>query len=106
MNFYQSLTPYYDEIFPANAKARDFLASIFKQGGTLLDVGAGTGNMALDLVKEGFIVTATEPEEAMANQIREKASNHSIKVCTKTMQQIDEFAETFDGIYCIIQKIK
>ena len=67
----------------------------------MLDVGAGTGNMALYLSKEGFKVTATEPEEAMANQIREKATNHSVNVFTKTMQQLDEFEETFDGIYCI-----
>ena len=101
MNFYHSLTPYYDEIFPTNLKALDFLVSIFKQGGLLLDVGAGTGNMALSLSKKGFKVTATEPEAAMAIQIREKATNTSISVFTKTMQQIGEFAETFDGIYCI-----
>ncbi|WP_254782386.1 bifunctional 2-polyprenyl-6-hydroxyphenol methylase/3-demethylubiquinol 3-O-methyltransferase UbiG [Bacillus sp. OK048] len=51
--------------------------------------------------KEGFKVTATEPEEAMADQIREKATNHSVKVFTKSMQQLEEFKETFDGIYCI-----
>lgn len=101
MTFYRSLTPYYDEIFPTNMKAVNFLVSNFKQGETLLDVGAGTGNMALYLSKEGFKITATEPEEAMANQIREKAANHSVSVFTKTMQQLDEFEETFDGIYCI-----
>ncbi|MEH7247522.1 class I SAM-dependent methyltransferase [Neobacillus niacini] len=101
MTFYRSLTPYYDEIFPTNIKAVNFLVSNFKQGETLLDVGAGTGNMALYLSKEGFKITATEPEEAMANQIREKATNHSVSVFTKTMQQLDEFEEPFDGIYSI-----
>ncbi len=101
MTFYRSLTPYYDEIFPTNLKALDFLGSNFKQGGLLLDVGAGTGNMALCLSKRGYKVTAMEPEEAMAIQIREKADGNSISVFTKTMQQIDEFAEKFDGIYCV-----
>ena len=103
MTFYHPLTPYYDEIFPTNLKALHFLADTFQQGGTLLDVGAGTGNMALALLNKGFKVTATEPEEAMANQIRQKAKEHTnpLKVFTKTMQQLDEFVETFDGIYCI-----
>ncbi|WP_342433265.1 class I SAM-dependent methyltransferase [Neobacillus sp. FSL H8-0543] len=101
MTFYRSLTPFYDEIFPTNVKALNFLRSNFKQGGLLLDVGAGTGNMALYLAEEGFNVIATEPEKTMAQQIREKATNPSIQVYTKTMQQIEEFEETFDGIYCI-----
>src|SRR4051812_15932072 len=71
LTFYRSLTPFYDEIFPTNVKALNFLEATFKQGGLLLDVGAGTGNMALFLAKEGFNVIATEPEEAMAQQIRE-----------------------------------
>jgi glycine/sarcosine N-methyltransferase len=101
LNFYRSLTPYYDEIFPTNLKTLNFLVSNFKQGGLLLDVGAGTGNMAVYLSKEGFKVTATEPEEAMANQIHEKATNHSINVFTKTMLEIEEFEDSYDGIYCI-----
>ncbi len=103
MTFYQPLTQYYDEIFPTNPKASHFLASTFKQGGTLLDVGAGTGNMALSLVHEGFQVTATEPEETMVKQIHQKAksSPYFLKIYTKAMQQLDEFTETFDGIYCI-----
>jgi len=101
LTFYRSLTPYYDEIFPANVKALSFLESNFKQGGLLLDVGAGTGNMALFLSEKGFNVIATEPEEAMAQQIREKATNPSTQVYTKTMLQIEEFEENFDGIYCI-----
>jgi glycine/sarcosine N-methyltransferase len=101
LTFYQSLTPFYDEIFPTNSKSLHFLVSNFKQEGLLLDVGAGTGNMALNLAKEGFKVIAAEPEESMAKQIQEKASNHSITVLTKPMQQINEIDETFDGIYCI-----
>ena len=40
-------------------------------------------------------MTATEPEETMANQIREKAklSPNPLKVFTKTMQQLGEFID-------------
>jgi glycine/sarcosine N-methyltransferase len=101
LTFYSPLTPYYDEIFPTNVKAINFLKSNFKQGSLLLDVGAGTGSMALGLVEDGFNVIATEPEEAMAQQIREKAVNTSTQVFTKGMLQVAEFEETFDGIYCV-----
>jgi glycine/sarcosine N-methyltransferase len=101
LTFYRSLTPFYDEIFPTNAKALTFLKSNFKQGSLLLDVGAGTGSMALGLVDEGFNVIATEPEESMAQQIREKAASTPIQVFTKGMLQVEEIEDTFDGIYCI-----
>lgn len=101
MTFYEPLTPYYDEIFPANPKALHFLASTFTSGGVLLDVGAGTGNMAIALLHEGFKVTAMEPEKTMAQQMQEKAKTLPLKISTKTMQQLDEYPEKFDGIYCI-----
>lgn len=103
MSFYKILTPYYDQIFPANKNTQQFISANFQKGGKILDVGAGTGNMALALANEGFIVTATEPEERMAEEIRKKAlaRNISLNVETKTMQQLAQFADTYDGIYCI-----
>lgn len=103
MPFYKSLTPYYDEIFPANEKAMHFLAERFKKDGHILDVGAGTGNMALALAKRGFHLTAAEPEEIMAEQIEQKAQlmQLPITVSTKTMQQLNQLDEMYDGIYCI-----
>ncbi|MBP2242801.1 SAM-dependent methyltransferase [Cytobacillus eiseniae] len=103
MSFYKTLTPFYDQIFPANTLTEQFLSSHLLKNGNILDVGAGTGNMAITLSKDGFTLTATEPEKKMANEIRSKAvaENLQIKVDTKSMQEIDEFLEPFDGIYCI-----
>ena len=89
------------KFFLLNVKALNFLVSNFQQGGLLLDVGAGTGNMALYLSKEGFKVYSHGTRGSNGNQIREKATNPSVNVFTKTMLQLDEFEETFDGIYCI-----
>lgn len=75
MSFYKTLTPYYDDIFPTNEKTLAFLASHFKEGATVLDVGARTGNMAVSLAQQGFHVTAMEPEQGMAEQIRLKAKS-------------------------------
>ncbi|WP_256242163.1 bifunctional 2-polyprenyl-6-hydroxyphenol methylase/3-demethylubiquinol 3-O-methyltransferase UbiG [Bacillus sp. V3B] len=103
MSFYKTLTPFYDSIFPANERAITFLASHFKKGGSLLDVGAGTGNMAIALSQQGFQVTATEPELGMVEQIRLKAQScqNPVKIASKTMEQLNEGEETYDGIYCI-----
>lgn len=103
MSFYKLLTPYFDQIFPTNKNTQHFLSTHLRKGGKILDVGAGTGNMALALAKEGFTVTATEPEERMAEEIRIKALAETISLTieTKAMQQLDGFTETYDGIYCI-----
>lgn len=103
MTFYKTLTPYYDQIFPANEKTVHFLSSHFNKGSHLLDVGAGTGNMALALVNNGYKVTATEPEEMMTTEIRKKAEavSDQLKILNTPMQQINELTDHFDGIYCI-----
>ncbi|MGM9949951.1 MAG: class I SAM-dependent methyltransferase [Lysinibacillus sp.] len=103
MSFYKTLTPYYDDIFPANEKTVAFLASHFQEGVSVLDVGAGTGNMAIALAQQGFRVTAMEPEEGMAKQIQLKAQAQQlpITVTTNTMQQIGALEGTYQGIYCI-----
>lgn len=43
MTFYQVLSPYYNEIFPANEKQINFITSYLEKGHSVLDVGAGTG---------------------------------------------------------------
>ncbi|MEH6944503.1 class I SAM-dependent methyltransferase [Bacillus sp. JJ722] len=103
MPFYKTLTPYYDDIFPTNERTLSFLTSHFKEGGTILDIGAGTGNMAISLSHQDFHVTAAEPEVDMAKQILLKAEScqYPITVTTNTMQQIGELEGSYDGIYCI-----
>ena len=103
MTFYQTLTPFYDEIFPANEKTVAFLESFFQKGNSILDVGAGTGNMAIALAKKGFSLTATEPEEQMAKIIQQKAQSQNlrIEVTTKMMQELNLLDQMFQGIYCI-----
>jgi len=101
--FYEILTPYYDEIFPANDKQISFLSSCFPEASTLLDMGAGTGNSAIALAKAGYNLTAAEPEHSMISRIKEKAEREElhIKVIQNSMQQISRLNENFDGIYCI-----
>ena len=103
MAFYESLAPFYDEIFPVNVTACDFLLSFFEKADLVLDVGAGTGNMAIALAKKGLRVIAAEPDVTMADYIRQKAveENVTIPVHIKAMQGMDQITEKVNGIYCI-----
>lgn len=102
--FYEVLTPYYDELFPVNDKQISFLSSCFPLSSQLLDIGAGTGNTAIALAELGYQLTASEPEPSMTIRIKDKLDHNKkihINVSQHHMQQIDQFNESFDGIYCI-----
>lgn len=103
MSFYQSFASYYDRIFPLNPTALSFVSSHFQSGESLLDIGAGTGNMAIALAEKEMNVTASEPDETMAESIRSKTDMKglTVSVQTKSMEQINEFQNNFDGIICI-----
>ena len=103
MSFYKNLASYYDRIFPLNQIALSFISKYFHEGTVVLDMGAGSENMAIALAEKGLHVTASEPEETMVGSIRHKSDlkELSVNVHTKLMEQIGEFQESFDGIVCI-----
>jgi glycine/sarcosine N-methyltransferase len=101
--FYHDLASTYDQIFPLNPIAFSFISRYFQEGNSVLDMGAGTGNMDIALAEMGLEVTASEPEETMAESIKKKAESKGLllSVHTKSMEEIDTFQENFDGILCI-----
>jgi glycine/sarcosine N-methyltransferase len=103
LSFYNELSTYYDQIFPFNQTAYSFVSQYFHEGNSILDMGAGTGTMAIALAEKGLQVIASEPEETMAETIKKKAKSKglTLSVYTKSMDEIEEFQEQFDGILCI-----
>lgn len=103
MAFYQSISSHYDKIFPLNNVAFTFISTHFKQGEKILDMGAGTGNLALALVEAGFDVVASEPDLAMMENIKQKCHSKgvSLSVHSKSMEQLTEFNDSYDGIICV-----
>ena len=51
MGFYESISAYYDDIFPASETAVIFLDSLTKPEGRMLDLACGTGGHALGLAQ-------------------------------------------------------
>jgi SAM-dependent methyltransferase len=75
MGFYESIAEYYDDIFPLDEAQVDFVKGACPPPYArreILDVGCGTGNLAVALAREGFRVTAVDLDQAMVEKAAEK----------------------------------
>ncbi len=52
----------------------DFYAGLAPAGGRVLDVGAGTGRLCIDLARRGFLTGGLEPAASMLDQARRKVA--------------------------------
>ncbi|WP_176814211.1 class I SAM-dependent methyltransferase [Pseudomonas sp. NFACC13-1] len=69
--------------------------SMLPSGGTVLDLGCGTGRDIKHFLEAGFIVEGVEPSLAMANCARSKTG---AKIFDLAAEQI-AFVEKYDGIW-------
>jgi len=68
MLYSQGVAPFYDLFGNPDEppdEAASFVASFAAAGASVLDIGAGTGTMAIALAEAGFRVTALEPDPEM-----------------------------------------
>ena len=75
MDFYSSISGYYDEIFPLNPAQVRFIESYFESpfhNINILDAGCGTGVLALELTRMGFNVHAIDYEARMIDNAKNK----------------------------------
>jgi SAM-dependent methyltransferase len=66
----------------------DLIAILPAPGGTVLDIGAGSGRDAAWLAAKGFDVVAVEPSEAMLAQAREKHASSRIQWLSDTLPDL------------------
>lgn len=100
MSFYDTLSKYYDTIFPLNSYTLSMLEKNLKGKKTLLDIACGSGTYSIELEKLGHKVTAIDLDVEMIEKARKK-SNGSIEYITMNMLDIDKINGKFDGIFCI-----
>jgi glycine/sarcosine N-methyltransferase len=72
--FYESIAEWYDFIFPADPVHVRFIGGRFKPPeGKILDIGCGTGSLAVALGREGYDVTGIDLDSEMVRLARIKA---------------------------------
>ncbi len=102
MGFYQALSRYYDELFPASPQTCDFLERFLRPGGSALDVACGTGNYACALAQRGYRVVGVDLDAEMIKRALEKVSGSNPRFLKGDMLKVREILfESFDLVYCI-----
>ncbi len=103
MKFYSEIASAYDEIFPLQLPQYKFVAKNISANSSILDIGCGTGNLAIKLAQNNFSVHAFDSDEAMLNHAKQKAfAIQNIHFYNLTMQNFSEkFSDIrFHGILC------
>jgi len=106
MDFYSSITEFYNYIFPLNKTQVEFVRDSFK--GTLnlslLDIGCGTGNLTVELSKIFNKSVGIDLDKTMLRRAEENISekNGDLKFMNLDMLKIDTAfpINSFDVIVC------
>ncbi len=106
MAFYQSISEYYDHIFPLNNLQTGFVTGSFDAGSELkiLDIGCGTGSLSIALASCFKKVIGIDPDTDMLSIAENKADNKLKNLSFEALGMLDigeHFQKnTFDGILC------
>lgn len=101
-------TAFYDLVTEADASIAgdiDLYASLLPAGGTVLELGAGTGRIALALAQRGFRVTGLDISPAMLAQAKVKRAALGSEVAdrvkfVKADMTTFDLGRTFDAVIC------
>jgi glycine/sarcosine N-methyltransferase len=106
MSFYESIVDHYDHIFPFDDAQVEYVKTSIiplSQHTTILDIGCGTGSLAISLGRGGFDVVGIDLDIAMID----KAAQKSHGLTNVSFRQMDlrdiarEFSpSSFDAILC------
>lgn len=103
MNFYEQLSLYYDEVFPASKEEMTFIASCFSGCTALLDLGCGTGNKTVHLAGPGRRILGIDLDAGMIEQARKTHAFSGMDYAVMDMAKAPELLPqaSFDGALCL-----
>lgn len=109
-NSYKNFPVFYDLLYQRYLKSvPDFVALVKEntpKGGSILDLAAGTGEVTIPLLKNGFKVISLDISKGMLKELKLKAEKLGLKnyhVITLDMRRVN-YREKFDSV-CIRQAI-
>jgi glycine/sarcosine N-methyltransferase len=104
MDFYQSISAYYDRIFPMDPKTLSFIDSRARPGSRILDIACGTGGYSIALAERGHRVTGIDLDRAMIRHARSKARDPDGMADFRVMDMLSMTADLDPGfglVFCI-----
>ena len=96
---YHHIATIYDQIFPIKPELIAFLTKRVPKG-NLLDLGCGSGQLAIELAKRGYQVTGLDLSEDMIAYARSKDLLHTVNFTVGDFQA-DIPNEMYDGIFLL-----
>ena len=102
-DFYSDISSEYDEVFKSNQAQVNFINSFSKNKSKVLEVGCGTGSLALMLKDEFNKISAIDLNSDMVSIAKEKDAENSVDFRTLSMLDLDDaFVEdSFEIVSCI-----
>ncbi|MCP3933634.1 MAG: class I SAM-dependent methyltransferase [Bacteroidetes bacterium] len=106
MDFYQSISPYYQYIFPLSKIQVHFVNSAFENTAelSLLDIGCGIGNLSAELINTFRKVNGIDLSDLMLQQAKNRFSNtvDNLHFQHLSMLEIEKDfgANSFDTVVC------
>jgi SAM-dependent methyltransferase len=103
VGFYDSISAWYDFIFPVDPQTVRFLAVRARPGSRVLDLACGTGGHALALAEQGFRLVGVDLDEAMIREAELKAGGAAgVEFRVMDMLEIGRRLEPgFSLVFCI-----
>lgn len=100
---WERFAPMYDEISPPDDHAPDLelLRAAIPRGSNVLELGAGTGRIAIPLHLMGHKVTAVDLSPSMLAELRRKDHDDGVRIVQADMCGVRLTARVFDVVLCL-----
>ena len=100
---WERFAPSYDEISPPDEDAPDLqlLRAAIPCGSTVLELGAGTGRIAIPLHRMGHTVTAVDLSPSMLTELRRKNHSEGVRIVQADMCDVRLTGAVFDVVLCL-----